>query len=150
MSNATSHIYDHIEKDPYLNELYESILFNYSIELLSIDAEKKDINIADALQFTDALSRSTHPKNADKHRGLAQEMISLLSYLEPDNADVQYVLGSVLTNVGNYQGMRVAPTPFNGGSLFDSAYDSFSRDFVAVPAEPEKHFFRSQKIAYDN
>ena len=150
MTNTPSSVFDNIEKDPYLNELYESILFNYAIDSLEIKTEKKHINITDALQFADALSRSTHTKNADKHKGLAQEMISLLSYLEPNNANVQYVLGAVLTNVGNYQGMMIAPTIYDGGSLFDSAYDHFSRDFVAVPAEPDKHFFRSQKIAYDN
>ena len=36
-------IYRDIDKNEYLNEIYESLLYNYSIELFSLDRPQKQI-----------------------------------------------------------------------------------------------------------
>jgi len=57
-------IFDDIDKNPYLNELYENILYNYSLRLFQIKSEYKPVNISDALRFADILSKSP----ADSHK----------------------------------------------------------------------------------
>lgn len=62
-------IFAGIEKNEYLNELYEAILFNYSISLFHVtDVSRKEIDIEDSLRFADILSKSTSLKKADMHK----------------------------------------------------------------------------------
>ena len=61
MSEITpgSIIFSKIEQDPYLIELYENILYNYSVKLFGLKRESKPIDIEDALRFADLLSRTS-------------------------------------------------------------------------------------------
>lgn len=97
-------IFDDIDKNPYLNELYENILYNYSLRLFQIKSEYKPVNISDALRFADILSKSP----ADSHMTWAQEMVALLKEIEPNNPEIDIYLNSVLSNTGNYQGLETA------------------------------------------
>lgn len=143
-------IYKDIDTNEYLNELYKDILFNYSIRLFGIDTECKQININDALHFADILSKSNNNINSDKHRIWAQEIVALLKSLYPQDSRIDYYMGSVLTNTGNYYGMcKVAPD-YKSDSLLDRIYDKFSKDYMSIPAEPELQFIRSQKLVYEN
>ena len=71
-------IYNNIEKNEYLNELYSKILFNYSLKLLNINKPSQEFDLEDALQFADILSKSNHPQNAERHKTWGQEIISIL------------------------------------------------------------------------
>lgn len=53
-------IYRDIDQNEYLNELYEDLLYNYSIILFGLDRPLKQIQIKDALRFADLLSKSTY------------------------------------------------------------------------------------------
>lgn len=144
-------IYNGIESNEYLNELYENILYNYSRKIFELSTlPAKEVNIDDALQFADILSKSTHPNPnvADSHKIWGQEIVALLNFLEPQNPIVQHYLGAVLSSTGNYRGMFIKAHNYRSGSIFDRTYDEFSKDILSVPSNPEKHFFRSQLQAY--
>lgn len=155
MSNANSiklgdAIFADIDTNPYLNELYDNILYNYSMKLFRIDGVKrKAVNVEDALRFADILSKSTNPKNADNHKVWAQEMVALLKAIEPQNPAVEFYLGSVLLSTGNYRGLAMMTPKHQSKTLLDRFYTEFSKDFLSIPAEPENQFFRSQKAVYD-
>ena len=73
------YIYANIEDNKYLHELYETILFNYSMDLLNDVQRKKTIKKEHALQFADILSKSYGNPNSEKHRAWAQEIVALLN-----------------------------------------------------------------------
>jgi hypothetical protein len=143
-------IFVDIDENPYLKELYDNLLYNYSIELFSLKKrEKKFVNIEDALRFADILSKSTDYNKADKHKIMAQEIVALLRTIEPEHPGVEFYLGSVLSNIGNYRGMARATPNYRHKSLLDWFYAEFSKNHLSIPAEPEYQFFRSQKAVYD-
>lgn len=139
-----------IDSNEYLNELYESILYNYSMKLFGIkDAPMQEINVEHALRFADILSKSTDPQKADTHKIWAQEIVALLQNLYPQNPTVEYYMGSVLTNTGNFYGISNAVPEFKELSLLDEAFANYSREYMRIPAEPDKQFLQSQKRVYD-
>ena len=62
-------LFQDIDDNDYLNELYKNILYNYAITILQITNIKqlRGINVDDALRFADLLSKSTHAEKADSH-----------------------------------------------------------------------------------
>lgn len=143
-------LFEDIDRNEYLNELYESILHNYSVKLFGIkDAQMQEINVGDALRFADILSKSTNPKKADIHKIWAQEIVALLQNLYPQNPTIEYYLGSVLTNTGNFYGMKNVVPKHKELSLLDEAFANYSKEYMKIPAEPDKQFLQSQKRVYD-
>ena len=143
-------IYEEILNDPYLNELYDSILYNYSTRMFGVRSdEQRDIEIEDALRFADILSKSTDPKNADKHKIMAQEIAALLYNIEPEHPAVKFYLGSVLLSAGNFRGMAMVTPDHQSNTLLEKLYTEFSKDMMRIPADRDKQFFRSQKLVYD-
>ena len=63
-------LFQDIDDNDYLNELYKNILYNYTITILQITHIKqlRGIEVDDALRFADLLSKSTHAKKADSHK----------------------------------------------------------------------------------
>lgn len=95
MSNQILHnlgdaIFADIDNNPFLNELYDDILYNYAITKFNLTDKRqmREIDVVSALRFADLLSKSTHAMNRDKHKMWAQEIIILLYSLYPDNPDV--------------------------------------------------------------
>ncbi len=143
-------IFKKLDTNPYLHELYENILYKYSMRLLSNTSEDyKPIDIEDALRFTDILSKSNDPVNSDRHKIMAQEIVALLKNIHPQNPAIDFYLGSVLSSTGNFRGMTLATPNHQHGSLMDQFYNEFSKDYMSIPAAPESQFFRSQKAVYD-
>lgn len=140
-----------IDNNEYLNELYEIILYNYSMQLFKIqNGDSRQVNIDHSLRFADLLSKSTDKKNADKHRIWAQEIVALLKSLYPDDKRIDYYLGSVLTNTGNYYGMSKVAPEYESRSMLERAFTNFSKDYMSIPAEPEYQFLHSQKMVYNH
>lgn len=144
-------IFADIDRNAYLNEIYENILFNYTLRLFEFKREPKPVNVSDALRFADILSKST----SDRHMTWAQEIMALLKETVPDDPMVDLYLNSVLSSTGNYQGLETvekkAAIPHSLRlSLLDRFYEEFSKELVTVPAEPDKMFFRPQKQIYDH
>lgn len=143
-------IFAGIDNNPYLNELYDNILHNYALSLFGItNKEPKPINVADALQFADVLSKSTDEDNLDRHKIWAQEIVALLKAMYPDNPLVLDYFGTVLLSTENYLGLAKNVPGFCGRTLLDRFYTEFSMEFLSIPAEQDKQFFRSQKEVYD-
>lgn len=75
-------IFTDLEKNEYLNEIYNSILYNYAIKLLGLaDNQAEAINLDDALRFADILSKSYGVPNSEMHHLWAQEIVALLNEL---------------------------------------------------------------------
>lgn len=141
-------LFEKLEKNQHLDELYDNILFNYSLQLFGLaEAERKPVDIDETLYFADLLSKSNH-RNAEKHKMMAQEMLALLRATEPDNSELEFYLGSVLSQTGNYRGMAMVTPNHRMSTLLDRFYVEFSKELTAIPAEPEKQFFRSQVQVY--
>lgn len=150
MMNFGNVIYEDIEQNEYLNELYENLLFNYSIGLLKTDDEMKKVNLEDLLIFADILSKSNHPTNAEKHKVWGQEIASIAKCVYPNNSTVDCYLNSILSNNGNYRGLYLMRfDTFSDGFLGD-VYNEYSKKLLEIPADPTKHFFKSQKRIYDH
>ena len=78
-------IFSNIESNEYLQELFETLLYNYSLQLFSIDEQPHQLNLSDMLRFADLLSKSTDPSQVGKHQTWAQEIVALLSRLYPED-----------------------------------------------------------------
>lgn len=141
-------IYEDIEQNEYLNELYENLLFNYSIALLQTNDKKRELNLEDLLAFADILSKSNHPTNAEYHKVWGQEIASLAKYIYPNNFTVDYYLNSILSTNGNYRGLDLMGfNTFSDGFLGD-IYNEYSKKLLEIPADTSKHFFKAQKRIY--
>lgn len=137
-------IFSDIEDNEYLNEIYENILFNYSIRLFKLSNQQdKVVCIEHALQFADLLSKSVGMRNADKHKIWAQEIVALLHFIYPENKRVDYYMESVLSNAGNYRGMSMMTPDFKTASIMDRLYGEYNMDYLTIPADPMAHFFPS-------
>lgn len=110
----------------------------------------KTVDKTDALRFADLLSKSTHSANSDKHKMWAQEIITLLYSLYPDDPTVSFYAGSVLTSTGNYQGKNLVAKDYQSNTILDHVYTEYTKDLLTIPAMPEFQFLRSQKRVYDH
>lgn len=142
-------IYQDIEKNEYLNKLYDNLLFNYGLQLFRLEVQPRDINVRDLLRFADILSKSVHEEKAEQHKLMAQEIVALLQALDPQNERIQYCLGSVLTNVTNYRGVGIKAANYRSVELYDRVFTQFSQDYLRIPAAPDSYFFKAQKDIYD-
>lgn len=144
-------IFKDIESNEYLREIYNAILFNYSLALFDIqNEEKKQFDLTDALRFADLLSKSTDPQKADYHKVWAQEIVALLNTLYPGNNSVKFVMGSVLSNVCNYRGLSLRSNSYKPTNTFEEAYEEYKKSLLKIPSQSEGYFFKSQKAVYDS
>ncbi len=152
MVNLGDAIFSDIENNEYLNELYNNILFNYALKTLCLDGRKKmrGINVAATLRFADLLSKSTHPERRDAHRIWAQEIITLLLALYPDDEKVSYYAGAVLASTGNFLGQNLIKSRYTEPTAFEQLFAAYSKEYLTIPAEKDKRFFQAQKYAYDH
>ena len=152
MVNLSDAIFGDIENNEYLNELYNNILYNYALKTLCLDKRKKmrGVNVTAALRFADLLSKSTHAERRDAHRIWAQEIITLLLALYPDNEKVSYYAGAVLASTGNVLGQNLIKSSYTEPTAFEQLFAAYSQDYLTIPAEKDKRFFQAQKYAYDH
>ena len=83
----------------------------------------KNINIDDALRFADILSKSTSSTESENHKTWAQEMISLLNEIYPNNDKLKYIAGSVYTNTGNLRGLEIINPKYKSIDLLEKIYN---------------------------
>jgi len=144
-------IFTGIEKNEYLNEIYDALLHNYFLKLFRIQGTgRKTVNIEDTLRFADLLSKSVGTDHAEQHRSLAQEMITLLDAIEPDDEQIRYVMGSVLSNTSNYLGLQHSVPGFIEANVLDRLSAEISKDYLRIPSEEDSYFLRSQKAVFDH
>lgn len=145
-------IFVDIEKNDYLNELHEKILYNYGIKLFQLESKKqlKEYDLKDALRFADLLSKSTHPSKSDVHKMWAQEIVILLNELNKENPLVKLYAGSVFSSTGNHKGLQLINSEYQNINTFEKIFAQFRSDYLTIPAAPEMKFFSAQKEAYDH
>ncbi len=144
-------LYNDILDNSYLRELYDKILRCYTLRLFQKGTElPTEDEKLDALRFADILSKSVYNQDSEIHKSLAQEIVTLLDYLYPQDEDVEFYAGSVLTNTGNFRGRDILSPDYRGSSLFEELYSELMQEYLEVPGDETKHFFRSQKQVYDH
>lgn len=145
-------LFQGIDENDYLNELYKNILYNYAITTLRITNIKqlRGINVDDALRFADLLSKSTHPEKSDAHKIWAHEIITMLLALYPEDEVVRYYAGAVLTNTGNFMGKKLVESAYTEPTAMDELFSTLSDIYLTVPAEPDKKFFQQQRHVYEH
>lgn len=149
--NLGESIFNDIDQNDFLNSIYDNMLYNYALikfHLTNI-RQRRDYNVDAALRFADLLSKSTHSTKSDDHKMWAQEIISLLLELEPENKEVRYYAGSILASVGNYRGRELVDSPYKEHTLQERAFATFCQQYLTIPADKSKTFFLQQKNIYD-
>ena len=142
-------LYRDIDKDEYLQEIYGDLLYNYSIKLFGSQQRPREINIKDALRFSDLLSKSAYTPTADRDRLWGQEIAILLRLLYPKDETVRYYLGSSLSAVGNFRGLRSkAVGEYSSTDLLDQIFYEYDMDEHKIPGKEEEYFFHDQMIVY--
>lgn len=133
-----------LEKNEYLMELYDSILYNYALKVFALDGSRfhpKTFSILDALRFADLLSKSNDPNQAVQHKMWAQEIVSLLYGLYPQAEDVKFFAGAVLHNIGNYQGQELVGSTYSGVDAYDRIYSEYKKCGCLCRLINRKHSF---------
>ena len=145
-------LFQDIDENDYLNELYKNILYNYAITTLRITKLKQlpSIDVDDALRFADLLSKSTHAEKSDAHKIWAHEIITMLLTLYPEDEIVRYYAGAVLTSTGNFMGRRLIGSNYPEPTAMDELFSTLSDIYLTVPAEPDKKFFQQQRLVYEH
>ena len=142
-------LYRDIDKDAYLQEIYGDLLYNYSVKLFDSDRKPREINIKDALRFSDLLSKSAYIPTADRDRLWGQEIAILLRLLYPNDETVRYYLGSSLSAVGNFRGLRSkAVGEYSSTDLLDQIFYEYDMDEHKIPGKEEEYFFHDQMLVY--
>lgn len=150
-STLGEEIFRGIDKNPYLNEIYNTLLVCYSNHLLNGgNINPSNIPLDDALRFADLLSKSADVANSEKHRAWAQEMVALLVTLFPDNQKVAYYASSVLSTIGNYRGLQLINSQYKSTSFWDALFADFDMEYLAIPYQKDCYFFHSQKNIFDH
>lgn len=143
-------LFDGIEENPYLNELYDTILYNYGRQLFGLtNLPEKEISVPAALRFADILSKSVHTQNEETHKLWAQEIVALLNALRPDDELIQYYLGSVLTSVSNFRGVSLKAADYVSADFLDRIFTQVSKEYLRIPEAENEYFFRAQKEIYE-
>ena len=144
-------VYSDILDNDYLQELYDRILQCYTLRRFNKGQDlPNETEKIDALRFADILSKSAFREDSEVHKSLAQEIVTLLDYLFPDDEDVTFYAGSVLTNTANFRGRDILSPDYRDSFLFERLYAGVMEEYLEVPGDENKHFFRSQKQVYDH
>lgn len=138
-------LYSEIENDQFYRDTYNNLLFNLSIKELNLNLEPKPIDLQKALRYADILSKSTSKDKADEHKIVAQEMIAILDKLNPNNNEIQYYMGTILTNNGNYRGRDRMVPKYRSLDSMDDLIDCINKLILKIPSEDNKNFFYQQK-----
>lgn len=148
-STLAEALYRDIEKDDYLQEIYNNLLYNYSTKLFNTDSTLREIPLKDALRFSDLLSKSTYIPSADRDRMWGQEIAILLRLLYHDDETVRYYLGSSLSAVGNFRGLKAKDVGlYNSIDILDSLFYLYDKEEHLIPGKEEEYFFHDQMMIY--
>lgn len=146
-----NYIFSNILDNTYLKDLYRKLTtqyFLYTSKLCSIISltEKEKI---DLLRFADILSKSTELSKRDYHSNIAQSIVSMLNLLFPNDNLIEYVGGSVLSNVNNYLDLDKSFNNYYNRDLVDCIKECLQRESFVIPCTEDFYFINSQKLAYD-
>lgn len=144
-------IFHGLEQNDYLIEIYDALLHNYFLQLFHINnIAPKEMYIEDALRFADLLSKSVQVPQSELHHSLAQEIVTLLNQLIPDDIEIKYVMGSVLASTNNYLGLQHSNPNYEEAGILERLSEEAIKDYLRIPSENDKYFLCSQKEVFDH
>ncbi len=144
-------IFNGLEQNEYLREIYDALLHNYFLHLFHIDTiAPKEMYIEDALRFADLLSKSVQVPLYEMHRSLAQEIVTLLNHLIPGDKGIEYVMGSVLASTNNYLGLQHSAPDYQEAGILERLSEETIKEYLRIPSEHDKYFLNSQKEVFDH
>lgn len=144
-------LYSNIESNENVNQVYDALLYNYSRKLLNLDIPYREYDVDAALRYADILSKAADVKGYEKYNLWGQEFAILLSLLHPQDERVKYILGSVLSNMGNYRGLKAPSVDgFETIDVFDGLFYEYNKSELKIPGTEDEYFFFDQKYVYDN
>lgn len=147
--NVGEFIFNDIDTNGFLQQLYANLLYNYGLYRLRLSKrEPYDVDVEAALRFADLLSKSTHPDRRDAHRVWAQEIALLCQILSPNDPYTRAYVPAVFTTLGNYPGLQQLGVTSDTG-LLDTAFNVYQAQYLTVPGEPAMKFFAPQKKIYE-
>lgn len=148
--NVGDLVFNDIDSNGFLHELYASLLHNYGVRRLLLGEGRQtfEVDVEAALRFADLLSKSTHPDKRDVHRVWAQEIALLCHILYPDSPYTKVYVPAVFTTLGNYPGLRQLGATSDAGILA-AAFEAYQAEYLSVPGVPGMRFFAPQKRIYD-
>ncbi len=79
-----------------------------------------------------------------------KNIVILLNQLYGGDALVKLYAGSVFSSTGNHQGLKQINANYTELTTFERIFAQYRNDYLTIPADTEKHFFSSQKEAYDH
>ena len=144
-------LYSDIESNENVNQVYDALLYNYSREILRLDIPYKEFDVNAALRYADILSKAADVNGYEKYNLWGQEFAILLSLLRPQDERVKYILGTVLSNMGNYRGLKSPSVDgFETIDVFDGLFYEYNKSELKIPGTEDEYFFFDQKYVYDN
>ncbi len=144
-------LYSDIESNESVNQVYDALLYNYSRGILRLDIPYKEFDVNAALRYADILSKAADVKGYEKYNLWGQEFAILLSLLRPQDERVKYILGTVLSNMGNYRGLKSPSVDgFESIDVFDGLFYEYNKSKLKIPGTEDEYFFFDQKYVYDN
>jgi len=148
--SSEENFFKKLNTDPELKRIYNAILHNYTCSLFGIVGKSEEFSLNNALRYIALLSKSRNWSGAERQRQIAQEMISLLYFLNPDNPFVKHFLGSTLTSIGNFPGVAFHASDYQSSDILERIYDRYNDCAFAIPTEQNKKFSSSQKEVFDH
>lgn len=132
MIKVGERLFNNLDSNEYLHELFRKISCDYSNLLLNKNykvllSEKEKI---DALRFADILSKCTIEAKRDLYFNWAQNIVTMLNIIYEHDELVEYYLGSVLTNVNNYFGLSQNNPNYINQDIIDCVKESIEKKII--------------------
>lgn len=152
-SKLSTFIFDGLERDPYLRELYQRLLKSYGLSLFNIQNDE-NYDISDLLRFADLLSHSVDNDKSDLHKNIAQSIVFILSLLYKNNEEVELYRERVLKTVKNYAVLSNASAEkfkqdYSGDYLMRFFLEEYQQDFLQIPGTKNLKFIGPQKEIFE-
>lgn len=132
-----------------INALFEAY-GNSVLRTSNSKLEEEKINLC--LRIADIFSKVPDDSNKSEHyHSIAQEIIYMLHYLIPNNADIDFISDSVLSSLYNYpvrEQMELNDEERKYG-LIRLIGEKVKMSSLEIPGEKGKFFLLPQKIAYE-
>lgn len=152
-SKLSTFIFTKLEKDQYLQELYQKLLEHYSAIVFKKTYEP-DYNIEDLLRFADLLSHSIDNKKSEVHKNIAQSIISILAFIYPNNDKILLYQKRILTTVKNYVALKDLRKKdiesYTGDYLMYFLYEEYQKEYQQIPSTENLQFVGPQKEIFEN
>ena len=152
MIRVGERLFGSLENNEYLHMLFKKIACNYVCLTLNdtcgvmLDEKEK----LDALRFADILSKCTIDSKCDRYFNLVQNLVTMLNRIYSNDEMVEYCLGSVLSNINNYYGLKQNNADYVNNDIIECVKEYIYKESYRIPGEEDGYFINKQKMAYEN